>query len=85
MKKGSRRGRGWILLACALACALAWVTAGCGAHAGEQAPASRLTEAQRDTAIARSQIPGARAVGRALDVAGREAAHAAQMDSMQVR
>jgi hypothetical protein len=44
-----------------------------------------LTEAQRDTAIARSQIPGARAVGRALDVAGREAAHAAQMDSMQVR
>lgn len=74
-----------MLLACVLASAFAWLTAGCGAHAGEQAPASRLTEAQRDTAIARSQIPGAAAVGRALAVAGREAAHAAQMDSLQVR
>ena len=57
--------------------------AGCGSHAGEHAPASRLSEAQRDTAIARSQIPGAAAVGRALDVAGREAAHSEQLDSLQ--
>jgi hypothetical protein len=69
---------GWMLLGCVLTC----LTAGCGAHSGEHAPASRLSEAQRDTAIARSQIPGARAVGRALDVAGRESAHAAHLDSL---
>jgi hypothetical protein len=71
----------WMLLGCVLAC----LAAGCGAHSSEHAPASRLTEAQRDTAIARSQIPGAAAVGRALAVAGRESAHAAQMDSLQGR
>jgi hypothetical protein len=79
MTHRSHRTYGWLLLTCALVC----LTAGCGAHSGEHAPASRLTEAQRDTAIARSQIPGAAAVGRALDVAGREAAHAAEMDSLQ--
>ena len=82
---GSLRRGGWMLLACTLACLLACLSAGCGAHAGENAPASRLTEAQRDTAIARSQIPGAAAVGRALDVSGRESAHAAQMDSLPGR
>jgi hypothetical protein len=74
----SHRRSAWMLLACVLA----FLTAGCGTHSGEHAPASRLTEAQRDTAIARSQLPGAAAVGRALDVAGREAAHAAQIDSL---
>jgi len=73
--------RGWLLLGCMLTC----LAAGCGAHSGEHAPASRLSEAQRDTAIARSQIPGAAAVGRALDVAGKESAHAAQVDSLQGR
>ena len=64
---------------------LAWTClgAGCGARSSDRPPASSLTEAQRDTAIARSQIPGAAAVGRALDVAGAEAAHSAQVDSMQ--
>ena len=62
---------------------LAWFVAGCGARSSDRAPASRLNEAQRDTAIARSQIPGAAAVGRALDVAGDEAAHSAQVDSVQ--
>jgi hypothetical protein len=71
--------RGLLLLV--LACAMA----GCGTHASDQAPASRLSEAQRDTAIARSQIPGAAAVGRALDVAGREAVHSAQVDSLPGR
>ena len=75
----SQRVRGTVLLA------LVCLAAGCGSHASEHAPASRLTEAQRDTAIARSQIPGAAAVGRALDLGGREAKRAAQMDSLQGR
>ena len=58
------------------------VTAGCAEHASEQRPASRLTEAQRDTAIARSSLPGASVVGRALDVSGRGTGHAAQLDSL---
>jgi hypothetical protein len=78
---GSRWRRGALLLVCGLAC----LAAGCGARSAAHEPASRLTEAQRDTAIARSQIPGAAAVGRALDVAGRESAHAAQMDTLQGR
>jgi len=49
--------------------------------AGTQ-PASRLTEAQRDTAIARSSLPGASTVGRALDVSGQGTGHAAQVDSL---
>lgn len=65
----------WVLLAS--------LAAGCGSQPGDHAPASRLSEAQRDTAIARSEIPGAAAVGRALDVAGREAGHAAALDSLQ--
>ena len=58
------------------------LVAGCGAHYADPAPASRLSEAQRDTAIARSQIPGAAAVGRALDAAAAEAAHLAKLDSL---
>lgn len=70
-----------VLLGCVVVC----LVAGCAPHSGDHAPASRLSEAQRDTAIARSQIPGAAAVGRALDVAGGEAAHSAQLDSLQGR
>ena len=65
--------------------ALCGLAAGCNSHASEQAPASRLTEAQRDTAIARSQLPGAAAVGRALALSGAETRRAAQMDTAQVR
>ena len=55
---------------------------GCARHASQPQPASRLTEAQRDTAIARSSLPGASTVGRALDVSGQGAGHAAQVDSL---
>jgi hypothetical protein len=53
---------------------------GCARHASQ--PASRLTEAQRDTALARSSLPGASTVGRALDVSGQGTGHAAQVDSL---
>ena len=55
---------------------------GCARHASTPQPASRLTEAQRDTALARSSLPGAATVGRALEVSGKDARHAAQVDSM---
>ena len=66
----------------AVALALALGLARCGPHSGDTKPASRLTEAQRDTALARSSLPGASTVGRALDVAGRSAARSAQLDSL---
>ena len=59
-----------------------FLTAGCAPHASEQRPASRLTEAQRDSVLARSSLPGARVVGRALDVSGQGAGHAAALDSL---
>ena len=56
--------------------------AGCARHASEPRPASRLTEAQRDTAIARSSLPGAATVGRALELSGQGADRSAQLDSL---
>ena len=64
--------------ACALALAVA--LAGCARH--EARPASTLTEAQRDSVLAREPIPGASAVGAALRAAGKEQQHAASMDSL---
>ena len=57
----------------------------CARHASDSRPASRLTEAQRDTALARSSLPGAGTVGRALDLSGQGAGHAAQLDSLTRR
>ncbi len=65
-----------LLLLCALAAALA----GCGQKSHE--PASRLSEAQRDTVLSRSDIPGASAVGRAFDAADQAKDHAATVDSL---
>lgn len=56
--------------------------AGCAGHAAKDEPASRLTEAQRDSAIARSSLPGASTVGRALALSGKSERRAAQMDSL---
>jgi len=54
---------------------------GCAGHSSTPKPASTLTEAQRDSAIARSSLPGAATVGRALTLSGTEVRHAAQVDS----
>jgi hypothetical protein len=58
----------------------ALVIAGCAKH--EERPASTLTEAQRDSAIARSQLPGADVVGKAMQASGREERRAEKMDSL---
>lgn len=63
-----------------LALAAAALLAGCGNSTPK--PASTLTEAQRDTALARSGLPGSAAVGKALEAAGAEAGRAAGMDSL---
>jgi hypothetical protein len=53
--------------------------AGCAKH--ETTAKAPLTEAQRDSILATEPIPGAPAVGGALKAAGKEAAHAAAVDS----
>jgi len=58
--------------------------AGCARHAAEK-PASRLSEAQRDTAFARSSLPGAGTVGRALDLSGQASGRVAREDSLARR
>lgn len=65
-----------VLLLCVVAASLA----GCGQKAHE--PASKLTEAQRDTALSRSDLPGSAAVGRAFDAADQAKDHATQVDSL---
>lgn len=45
-------------------------------------PASTLSQSQRDTVLSKSDIPGASAVGHAFDAAGKEAGHAAELDSL---
>ena len=67
-----------------LAAALTSLGAGCSPRS---APAERvpLTERQRDSVLARSGLPGAPVVGRALEVSDRAAERAAEMaasDSM---
>jgi hypothetical protein len=62
--------------------ALATLAAGCAPKAGQgQAAKAPLTEHQRDSILATEPIPGAPAVGAALDASAKEAKRAAEMDS----
>jgi len=65
-----------------LAAVILTALAGCAGHSSSPKPASTLTEAQRDSAIARSSLPGAATVGRALALSGRSERYAAQTDSL---
>ena len=60
-------------------CVAALCVAGCGRS---DKPASTLSQSQRDTVLSKSDIPGASAVGHAFDAAGKEANHAAELDSL---
>lgn len=53
-----------------------------GCARNEHSPASSLTEAERDTALARSDLPGAIVVQRALEVNGVATDRAAGVDSV---
>ncbi|MCE9627930.1 MAG: hypothetical protein K8R56_08440 [Candidatus Eisenbacteria bacterium] len=56
------------------------VLVGCAQKSNE--PVSKLTEAQRDTALSRSDLPGSAAVGRAFDAADQAKDHATKVDSL---
>ncbi len=65
----------WLALAM-----LAGIAAGCSAG-HERAATGTLSEARRDSVLARSSLPGANAVGAALNASGEEAARAARMNA----
>ena len=54
---------------------------GCGTQP-QQEP-QELTRRQKDSAIARSSLPGAKAVGKGLEVLGTTEARAAAIDSIR--
>ena len=66
--------RPWIAAAALLALA--------GCSAGSDRPASTLTEHQRDSVLAKSSLPGAGVVDRALKESARATNQAASMDSL---
>ena len=66
----------WLALACLIA------AAGCSASKDHAGSPKTLTERERDSLIARSRLPGAQTVGRAIAVSDRQAARAADMDSL---
>jgi hypothetical protein len=61
------------------------VLAACGGRSGASGAAARdtLTERQRDSILARSRIPGASGVGRALQAADSTNARIRATDSVQ--
>lgn len=58
----------------------ATVLGGCGKKEAQEAK-EPMTEAQRDSAIAASKLPGAGAVGKALSAADSARARAARVDA----
>ena len=62
---------------------LALVVAGCGAQLSGDASTSTMSEAQRDSAIARSQIPGAKTVANTFKFAHKTSRLTADVDSLE--
>jgi hypothetical protein len=59
------------------------VLAACSKHSGaDDRSAPAMSERQRDSAIARSRLPGAGTVGRALAASDTASARAARVDSL---
>jgi hypothetical protein len=81
------RGRSIALLAVALLTSFALLTtAGCaGAEPDDTAaaPGDTITQSARDSAVARSGLPGARGINRAQDAAAAAAERAAQIDTLR--
>ena len=71
------RRTGWIMCCFALSVAVS-----CGKNVGgdNESPPSKMTQSQRDSALAASKIPGAKAVGRALTVADSARARADRLN-----
>jgi hypothetical protein len=62
---------------------LALALAGCAQRSSEHRPVSTMSEAQRDSAIARSQIPGAHAVAKAFQFAEKTSRATVDPDSLE--
>ncbi len=56
---------------------------GCGAQVSGESLATVKTAAQLDSAISRSNLPGASVVGGAMRVTGRAARRSSSLDSLQ--
>jgi hypothetical protein len=54
----------------------------CSKHSGSEQAGSAMSERQRDSAIAKSRLPGAGTVGKALAASDSAAARAARADSL---
>ncbi|CAN5596986.1 hypothetical protein BH23GEM10_BH23GEM10_10900 [soil metagenome] len=59
------------------------VVFGCAPDPGEAPDTVERTQRQRDSALAESRLPGAGAVGRALDTSDSAAARTARMDTIR--
>lgn len=57
------------------------LAAGCSGHETPPEPASRLTEHQRDSVLAKSDLPGARVAGGAIGASDDATERAAHMDA----
>lgn len=57
------------------------LAAGCSQREAQPEPASRLTEHQRDSVLAKSDLLGARVAGRAIEASDDAAVRAAHMDA----
>ena len=66
-----------------LAIVLVLAACGCGAQVSGDSIATVKSAAQIDSAIARSQLPGARVVGGMMRVTGRAAHRSSSLDSLQ--
>lgn len=76
----TQRQRKWSVFVLLALLTFDLVLAGCGAQF--DLSQSSMTEAQRDSAIARSEIPGSKAVNRAFKASAREADLNARLDSL---
>jgi hypothetical protein len=56
--------------------------AACSKHSGDDRTRPVMSERQRDSAIAKSQLPGAGTVGKALAASDSASAQAARIDSL---
>ena len=61
-----------------VAALILWI--GCGEKDEGDAPGSAMTQAQRDSAIAESRLPGAGTVGKAIEVADSSEARSNRLD-----
>ncbi len=79
---GSLRVMRAVALGAAFMALILAASGGCSRRQGSEQSRPAMTERQRDSAIAKSRLPGAGAVGAALAGSDSAAARAARLDSL---